>query len=93
MWCWGESPANGQSNNTNVPAEVGGGHTFVAVNAGSGFTCGQDALGDVWCFGAYGRSCWVLRTPGMAGAWCSAAAAAAAAAVAAAARRDAGLDH
>lgn len=52
MWCWGESPHNGQSNDSNVPAEVVGGHTFMSASAGSS-TCGLDNSGDVWCFGGY----------------------------------------
>lgn len=52
LWCWGLSPANGQSNDAGAPSKVGDGLKFASVSTGDEFSCGLDTSGNVWCFGA-----------------------------------------
>lgn len=55
-YCWG-SNTHGQlglgtaREKAGVPLAVTGGRTFAALSAGSYFTCGLTATGEVWCWG------------------------------------------
>ncbi|WP_409562640.1 RCC1 domain-containing protein [Hyphomicrobium sp. MC8b] len=59
MWCWGDNVygqlGDGTTTSSNVPVEVTGDHSFVAVSAAGGgregFTCGLDDEGAAWCWG------------------------------------------
>lgn len=56
-WCWGNS-GNGQLGvgplsgvDTSRPLRVSGGHKFSALALGTGFSCGLETSGHVWCWG------------------------------------------
>lgn len=56
-WCWGDDSVgelgdgdDGQARE-DVPVAVAGGHTFIALAAGAGYTCGLDSSGVAWCWG------------------------------------------
>lgn len=56
-WCWGsnyfgELGTGSTGASTEVPQAVTGGQVFTSLVAGSGFTCGIDAAGAAWCWGA-----------------------------------------
>jgi alpha-tubulin suppressor-like RCC1 family protein len=55
-YCWGDNNVSqlGFGNppqDSYAPGAVQGGHTFTALSAGGGFTCGLDAVGAAWCWG------------------------------------------
>ena len=59
-YCWGTSSAGAFGNGSAaghavVPAQAANGMTFTRIEAGLDTTCGIDAAGDGWCWGANGR--------------------------------------
>lgn len=53
--CWGENGngqlGNGSTTDSSLPVVPAGGHTFLSISAGDGYTCGTTNVGQVLCWG------------------------------------------
>ena len=53
--CWGENGngqlGNGSTTDSSLPVAPAGGHTFLSISAGDGYTCGTTNAGQVLCWG------------------------------------------
>ena len=49
---WAPNSFQGITHQSSVPVEVLGGHSFAAVYAGGGHSCGLEPSGQAWCWGA-----------------------------------------
>jgi alpha-tubulin suppressor-like RCC1 family protein len=69
-YCWGLNESgqlgNGTKKNSNVPAAVSGGLTFVSISGGHFHTCGVTTDGELYCWGAEGTGLGVGNKAGSA---------------------------